>query len=184
MTPRWLASTLLVVTVAFGGTARADAQAPRLLLHVGPGAGSGELAGVGVAVGIEQRIATALRVSAQWTNWQALLSCSVEDAPSECDVRAHMWVAGLEYAPGGGEGFTPLLGVGAGIYRRRSPSPGVTSNSPMASATVGMDVGVGATTSLRLAFVYQQVLDDDLAAVYDGDVRVVGVLMGVAVSLW
>lgn len=174
---------LILVLGSLLMAAPAHSQSPRLLLQVGPAGGSGEFAGVGANVSVEQELPASLRVAASWTNWQALASCAVVDAPSECSANAHLWELGLRYGIPTGEGFTPLFGAGAGVYRRR-PSTSEASNRLMASVRAGMDFNVGTAMSIRLSIVFQHVFDDDRATLYGSDVQVVGLLLGLGFPLW
>jgi hypothetical protein len=125
-----------------------------------------------------------LRVVAQWTNWQALAGCSVQDAPSECNAHANLWELGLRQGIGVAPQVAPYIGAGFGLYRRRTSFDDDPTYSPYLSIEAGIDTRVRAPLTIRLSAVHQELFDDQVEEIYSAGIRFTGVLVGIGLAVW
>lgn len=175
-------SLLLLVAWPCGSTAQVRWRA--LNFQAGVAFGPTKFAGAGLSFAGELGVHDPLRVFAQWTDWQALGSCAVLHAASECNVDAHLWELGLRYGLDIGEKVAPFVGAGLGMYRRRSGSNSDPSTSPILSVAAGLDIRVTAPVAIRLSLTHQEVLDGELRDRYGTGVRFTGLLAGLGVAVW
>ena len=126
-----------------------------------------------------------LRIVAQWTDWQGLAGCGVDDAPSECNAQADLWELGLRQGLGVSPGVAPYVGAGVGVYRRRATSfDDDRTHSPYLSIGAGIELRVRTPATIRLSFVHQELFDDRVEESYGAGVRFTGVLFGIGLSVW
>jgi hypothetical protein len=179
--PKLAALMLIAVLVPAGSSAQTRWRSATL--QAGLAHGSTNFDGLGLSVAGEVGVFRDLRVVAQWTNWQALAGCSVQDDSSECNAHASLWELGLRQGLGVAPRVAPYVGAGFGLYRRRLGDQSPTY-SPYISIGAGFDIRVGGLTIIRLSVVHQELFDDRIEQHYRSGVRFTGILLGIGLAVW
>lgn len=145
--------------------------------------GASDFAAAGVAVTGHLGVAGRWGVYARYTDLSGLARCSVEDAPSECNVDPSLGEGGLHVALGRSEKVAPWVTVGVGRYGRSGPQ-GDPSGAPAVAVSFGLDLGVGDLLAVRVSAAYVEVFSGALRDRYDGGVRTMSTQVGLALVTW
>jgi len=179
-----ISTTLLAAFLLLPATSAAQERWRAISLQAGVGFGSSDFGGGGASVAAELGVRDQLRVFAQWTDWQALASCTVADGLSECNTDADVVELGLRQGLGVGRRVAPFVGGGIGLYHRRDSSESEATNSVVLSVGMGLDIAVSAPLTVRFSLVHHEVRNDTLAERYGTGVRFTGFLVGLGLAVW
>ena len=176
------ALTIIAMLVPVGSSAQARWRSATL--QAGLASGSHDFGGLGLSVAGEVGVFRHLRLVAQWTNWQALAGCSVQDAPSECNAHGSLWELGLRQGLGVSPRVAPYVGAGFGLYRRRACCDDDPTYSPYLSIGAGFDIRPRTSFTIRFSVVHQELFDDQVEDIYTAGIRFTGILLGIGLSVW